>query len=48
MIEEPLDENEIYHIRKQKLAALRDSGFNFPNHFRREHLAADLDRKSVV
>lgn len=42
MIEEPLDENEIYHIRKQKLAALRDSGFNFPNHFRREHLAADL------
>ena len=42
MIEEQLDENEIYHIRKQKLADLRSQGFNFPNHFRREHLAADL------
>ena len=43
MIEEQqLDESEVYHIRKQKLAALRTSGFNFPNEFRREHLAADL------
>lgn len=42
MIEEHLDENEIYHIRKQKLVDLRSQGFNFPNHFRREHLAADL------
>ncbi len=42
MIEEHLDESEIYHIRKQKLAELRSSGFNFPNQFRRQHIAADL------
>ena len=42
MIEEQLDESEIYHIRKQKLADLRSNGFNFPNHFRRHDLAADL------
>ncbi len=41
-IEEQIDESEIYHIRKQKLAHLRADGFNFPNQFRREHLAADL------
>lgn len=39
---EHLDESEVYHIRKQKLAQLRTDGFNFPNEFRREHLAADL------
>lgn len=39
---EQLDESEVYHLRKQKLAQLRISGFNFPNEFRREHLAADL------
>ncbi|HAU1321786.1 TPA: lysine--tRNA ligase [Legionella pneumophila] len=37
-----LDESEVYHIRKQKLAELRTSGFNFPNKFRREHLADAL------
>lgn len=37
-----LDESEVYHIRKQKLVDLRTEGFNFPNEFRREHLAADL------
>lgn len=42
MIEEQLDESEVYHIRKQKLAELRTQGFDFPNAFRREHLAADL------
>ncbi len=46
MIEEhqeaPLNESEVYQIRKQKLADIREQGFNFPNHFRREHLAADL------
>lgn len=42
MIEEQVDENEIYQIRKQKLADLRSSGFNFPNQFRRQHLAIDL------
>jgi lysyl-tRNA synthetase, class II len=43
MIEEQqLDENEVYQIRKQKLADLRRNGFNFPNRFRRLNLAADL------
>ena len=41
MIEEQLDENDIYHVRKQKLADLRRDGFNFPNRFRPENLAAD-------
>lgn len=40
--EEHLDESEVYHIRKQKLADLRTQGFDFPNAFRREHLASDL------
>ena len=40
--EEQLDESEVYHIRKQKLAELRTGGFNFPNQFRREHLAQEL------
>lgn len=39
---EEMDESEVYQIRKQKLVDLRQDGFNFPNHFRREHLAADL------
>jgi lysyl-tRNA synthetase class 2 len=42
MIEDNLDESEIYQIRKQKLADLRGQGFNFPNAFRRKHLAATL------
>ncbi|MDR3441893.1 MAG: lysine--tRNA ligase [Legionella sp.] len=47
MIEEQvehLDESEVYQIRKQKLADLREAGFNYPNEFRREDLAADLAR----
>lgn len=42
MTEDYLDEGDVYHIRKQKLVALRADGFNFPNQFRREHLAIDL------
>ena len=43
MIEEHvLDESEIFQVRKQKLADLRHDGFNFPNQFRREHLALNL------
>lgn len=49
MIEEHLDESEVYHIRKQKLVDLREQGFNFPNTFRREHLALDLmDRYATM
>lgn len=39
---EHVDESEVYQIRKQKLADLRTEGFNFPNHFRRAHLAQEL------
>ncbi len=42
MIEEQLDESEVYQIRKQKLGTLRHDGFAFPNTFRREHIATDL------
>jgi len=48
MIEEPLDENEIYQIRKQKLADLRQEGFNFPNQFRRQNLALDLTNQYAL
>lgn len=37
-----LDESEVYQIRKQKLGHLREQGFDFPNTFRRQHLAASL------
>ncbi|WP_367607214.1 lysine--tRNA ligase [Legionella sp. W05-934-2] len=42
MIDEHLDESEVYKIRNQKLAELRESGFKFPNQFERSHLAAKL------
>lgn len=37
-----VDESEVYQIRKQKLAQLREDGFNFPNRFRRQYLAVNL------
>lgn len=40
--EQPIDESEVYQIRKQKLADLRRQGFNFPNHFHRQYLADSL------
>lgn len=42
MTEELLDERDVYEIRQQKLADLRATGFDFPNHFRRTHRAAEL------
>lgn len=42
VIDEVLDENDVYQVRKQKLADLRAEGFDFPNNFRRAHIAADL------
>ncbi|KGP62614.1 lysyl-tRNA synthetase [Legionella norrlandica] len=42
MSEEHIDESEVYQIRKQKLEDLRAAGFNFPNQFRRKHLADAL------
>ncbi len=44
MTEEFIDESEVYQIRKQKLADLRTGGFNFPNQFRREHFAEELNK----
>ncbi len=40
----PPDESQIIAERRAKLAALRAQGIAFPNDFRREHLAADLQR----
>lgn len=47
MIEEQvvLDEGDVIQVRKQKLDELREDGFNFPNQFRREHLADALMKK---
>ena len=39
------DESVVYQIRQQKLAQLREEGFIFPNHFRRDALAKDLFAK---
>lgn len=44
MSEEYSDESEVYLIRKQKLADLRQEGFNFPNQFVRKDLAEDLTK----
>lgn len=37
-----LDESEVYHIRKQKLAQLREEGFQFPNQFKPDVVALEL------
>lgn len=37
-----LDASEVYQIRKQKLAQLRQEGFLFPNQFRPKQQAADI------
>ncbi|MCX7116298.1 MAG: lysine--tRNA ligase [Gammaproteobacteria bacterium] len=34
-----VDEADVYSIRQQKLKALRETGFEFPNQYRRSHLA---------
>ncbi|MDF1645805.1 MAG: lysine--tRNA ligase [Legionellaceae bacterium] len=41
-IPEAGDVADVYEVRKQKLDTLREHGFNFPNAFRRTHLAADI------
>jgi len=35
-----VDENELYTQRKSKLAQLREEGFNYPNTFKPDHVAA--------
>lgn len=41
------DENKLIAQRREKLSALREQGNAFPNDFRREHLAGDLQRDYV-
>ena len=38
----PVDENRLIAERREKLRALRGQGIAYPNDFRREHFAADL------
>lgn len=45
MIEEELNEIEVYQIRKQKLVDLREKGFNFPNQFHPEQVANDIHQR---
>ncbi len=40
--DELIDDRDVYEIRQQKLADLRAQGFDFPNHFRRSHQAAEI------
>ena len=40
-----VDENKIIAERRAKLAALREKGHSYPNHFRREHDAAELQEQ---
>lgn len=44
MIEEVVvsEDRDVYEVRQEKLAKLRESGFDFPNDFRRKQLAAAL------
>jgi lysyl-tRNA synthetase class 2 len=42
MTDQPKDENKLIAQRREKLAAIRENGIAFPNHFRRDVLAAEL------
>ncbi|HBR97677.1 MAG TPA: lysine--tRNA ligase [Gammaproteobacteria bacterium] len=44
MNDEQVDENKLIAQRREKLAQIRDAGNAFPNDFRREHYAADLQQ----
>jgi len=45
MTDQQQDENKLIAQRREKLAALRSNGAAFPNHFRRDALAADLQAR---
>ena len=45
MTEQQSDENKLIAQRREKLAALRAQGQAFPNHFRRDALAAELQAR---
>ena len=42
MTDQQQDENKLIAQRREKLAAIRGNGNAFPNHFRRDVLAAEL------
>lgn len=46
--DQTLDENKLIAQRRAKLKALRKKGNAYPNVFKRDGYAKDLDRKSVV
>ena len=39
---EAVDENKLIAQRREKLAAMREQGQAYPNHFKRDQMAADL------
>ena len=41
------DENQLIALRREKLSEMRDAGIAFPNDFKREHYAADLQKEYV-
>ena len=41
------DENQLIALRQEKLSEMRDAGIAFPNDFKREHYAADLQKEYV-
>ena len=41
-VEQTEEASDVYEVRKQKLDDLRKGGFDFPNTFRRTHLASDI------
>ncbi len=43
--QEPQDENQIIQLRREKLAALREAGVAFPNAFKREFYADQLQQQ---
>ena len=45
MTDQPLDENKLMTQRREVLAKMRAAGNPFPNHFRRDALAQDLQKK---
>jgi lysyl-tRNA synthetase class 2 len=42
MTDQQQDDNKLIAVRREKLAGLRENGVAFPNHFRRDALAAEL------
>ncbi|MEH6456644.1 MAG: lysine--tRNA ligase [Cocleimonas sp.] len=46
-VNEVQDENQLIALRREKLSDMRDAGTAFPNDFKREHYADDLQKQYV-